>query len=193
MNFHRWTDKTFPPRFRSMIPRLQAKIPKMFGWEMASGHDLYLWLDGTFILWRFGTVRWFVEQLGQADFAIFAHPSRETIRDEARMLREALAIWDPYICSRYEREFLDEQMGAIPTDYPDDRLYAAGAFIYRDLPKTRAALTDWWVHTSRYHTDDQLSLPYVLWKHKVAVKVLPGFFYDHNGACLFRAKGARIA
>ena len=185
--FHRWTDATFPPRMRCMSSRLQSKIPKCFGWEMAPGYDLYIWLDGTFLIWRFQSARWFVEQLGDSDFGVFAHPNRTSIRQEAEMLRQAVAIFDPYICSRYEGELLEEQLAAIWATYPDDKLFCGGAFIYRNTAQVREMLTEWWVHISRYHVIDQLSLPYVLWKHKIDTKVLPGDFY--NGPHLFRSKG----
>lgn len=186
VDFYRWTDANFPPRTKALAPRLQAKIPKMFGWAMAPDYDLYLWLDGTFTVWTFRSAQWFVDHLGDADFAAFEHTMRHSIREEAQYLRDQMERGNQYLLSRYQGEDIDAQLAAIPVDYPDDRLFAGGAFIYRDLPNVRQALTEWWVHTSIYHVIDQLALPYVLWKHKVNVSVLPGYFYD--GPKLFRPK-----
>ena len=49
-DFYKFTDENFPPRFNSMTPRLQARIVKMFGWQMVPPHDLYIWVDSSCIL-----------------------------------------------------------------------------------------------------------------------------------------------
>lgn len=187
VHIHRFTDENFPPR-SCMHPRLQAKIPKMFAWELIPGMDLYLWIDASFTVWRPSTTQWFIDTLGDADAAFFPHTDRTSIRAEAEMLQKAVAAGDSYLCNRYRGEWVDQQLAAIPPDYPDDRLYCGGAFIYRNQDNVRAALSDWWFHTSRYHVVDQLALPYVLWKNQVNVRPLPGGFYSRSGACLFRPK-----
>ena len=185
VDFVRFDDESYPPR-AAMGPRLQAKIPKMFAWEMLPGYDIYIWIDASFRIWRFSTAQWFVDHLGDGEFAAFPHPNRTSIRAEAELLRASIAA-DPYLRIRYGGELVDEQLAAIPPDYPDDRLFCGGLIAYRPTPRVKAAMCDWWFHTSRYHVIDQLSLPYVLWKNKVDVRALPGRFYK-EGPMLFRPK-----
>jgi hypothetical protein len=180
-DFHIFTNANFPLRYRSMTPRLQARIPKMFAWQMVSGYDYYIWVDASFSLQHIDSVKWFVEQCSGADIAVLKHPMRNSIREEATYLRQRLQkehqnpSMDQYVTSRYDNELIDDQLSEIVSDkeYVDDRLYASTAFVYRNIEKNRVMLKDWWYHTSRYHSVDQLSFPYVLFKNNCRVKVIP--------------------
>ena len=163
-DFYRFTDENFPPRSRAMTPRMQARILKCFMWQIVPGYDYYLWVDGSCSLWNEDSVKWFLEQLGDADIALFKHPDRNTIQQEADFLKKCLARGSRYILSRYLGEWIDEQMEEIKSDetFVDDALYASTAFIYRDSDKIHNMMKEWWYHISRYHIIDQLALPYVL-------------------------------
>jgi hypothetical protein len=163
-DFYRFTDENFPPRSRAMTPRMQARILKCFMWQIVPGYDYYLWVDGSCSLWNEDSVKWFIEQLGDADIALFKHPDRNTIQQEADFLKKCLARGSRYILSRYLGEWIDEQMEEIKSDetFVDDALYASTAFIYRDSDKIHSMMKEWWYHISRYHIIDQLALPYVL-------------------------------
>ena len=54
---------------------------------------------------------------------------------------------------------------------PSAELFASTAFVYKDSPAVRAALKEWWYHTSRYHSIDQLSLPWAI--RDLKVRVIP--------------------
>lgn len=158
-----FTDENFPPRSKSMTPRLQARIPKMFGWEMAPGFDTYIWCDASFAMQRPDSVAWLLDRMGDADMALFLHPDRRTIRDEHGFIKAKLAAGNRYLTDRYAGELLDEQLTAVtPDGYIDDTLYASCSFAYRNVPWVRECLRAWWFHTSRYHTVDQLALPFVV-------------------------------
>lgn len=176
----RYTDKSFPPRI-NMSPRLQARIPKMFGWEMAPGFDCYLWVDSSRGLLRPDSADWFYKQAQGVDLVLFKHPHRNTIKEEAEFIRERMDKTKhrrEYLRVRYTGELIDEQLQAIDKDYIDNCLYASTAYFYWDTPKVREMLCDWWFHTSRYHAVDQLALPYLVWKHKCSVKVLDEDVYN---------------
>ncbi len=174
-DFVRYTDHNFPPRHNSMTPRLQARIPKMFGWEMSPEYDYYLWVDSSCTLPRPESVQWFLDQLGEADIAVFKHPNRNTIHEEADYLKKRLAMKCPYITPRYENELIDEQLKVINDDkrYTDDWLLASTAFMYRNNDRVKNMFSRWWFHTSRYHSIDQLSFPYVLRKSNCYVSIIP--------------------
>lgn len=166
--FCRFTDENFPP-VTGLTPRLQYRIPKMFGWQLMPGYDIYIWLDGSFSLPREDSVEWLLGQLGDADMALFKHPWRDSIQEEADHIEEHLKAGKPYITSRYKNGFHYEQLEDIRLDkeYTDDHLFTSTAFVYRDSEAVRDALRLWWLHTSRYFTVDQLALPYVIRNLKV--------------------------
>lgn len=158
-DYFTYTDENFPPRHCSMTPRLQARIPKMFAWQMNPDYEYYLWVDSSCRLAHKDSLKWFLEQLGDKDLAVFKHPQRKTVQEEADYLKKRLAKNCPYITPRYENERIDDQMAVVE---PNAQLYASTAFIYKNDTPARDALTIWWTHTSLYHSIDQLSLPIAL-------------------------------
>lgn len=174
-DFYRFTDENFPPRFNSMTPRLQARIVKMFGWQMVPPHDYYIWVDASCILSDKDSIKWFLEQCKGVDMAVFKHPHRKTIQQEADYLKERLRINDPYIVSRYKNELIDEQLAVIRADkgFADQNLFASTAFVFRNNSKVQSVMFHWWHYTSRYHSIDQLSLPYILFKQRCTIRIIP--------------------
>ena len=175
----RFNDANFPLRSKSMTPRLQARIPKMFGWEMAPGFDYYIWIDGSFSILNNKTVEWYLGKVSGYDIVFFRHPDRGNIKSEAEFIRHKIERGNEYLASRYTNELIDEQLKAcLVDDYIDDLLIATCSFIYKDCKKTRGLLEKWWVHTSRYHVVDQLSIPYLLKTSDCKYKVLDDDIYN---------------
>lgn len=157
------TEKEFPLRDKSMTARLQARIVKTHMWEFVPGCDFYLWIDSSC---RLKDKQWFLDKLGDADIAVLKHPHRDTVAQEAEYIQHRLDIDCPYITPRYEFEDI---YGQTMTVNPDQKLYASTAFICRNSPKVRAAMKHWWYMISRYHSIDQLSLPWCIRSLKVNV------------------------
>lgn len=162
VHFHRWTDENFPP-ITGLTPRLQYRIPKLFGWEMLPGYDYYFWLDGGMSLQRPDCIKWYLEQIDDNDLLLFRHPWRNTIKEEVDHIEEKLQQNNPYITSRYKNGLHKEQYEMIlRRAYTDDCLYASTAFMYKNTPLVRIMLQDWWYYQSRYWTCDQVVLPYLV-------------------------------
>lgn len=174
VDFHRFTDDDFPP-VAGLTPRLQYRIPKMFGWQMFPGYDYYLWLDGSMSFTQEDSAQWFLNHLGDADMALFQHPWRHTMQEETDHIEEKLSKNDKYITPRYKNGLHKEQLAdcLLDTDFIDNRLFTSTAFIYKDSEKVRDALRLWWLHTSRYFTVDQIALPYVVWKQGLKINTIP--------------------
>ena len=170
---HAFTDENFPPRSCAMTSRLQARIIKTMGWQLVPIADKYIYMDASFRLAKENSVEWLVSQLGNKDTAFFHHPDRNTIREEAEFLRTKST--SRYIQRRYHGEQLDAQLAEIfSQSYNDTTLYAGGVFIYMNTPRVHNMLKEWWYHNSRYHLDDQLSLPYCLHQAKCTVNTIEG-------------------
>lgn len=168
---HRFTDANFPPRSLAMTSRLQCGIPKMFGWELVPGADLYIWIDASRGLLRPDTAAWFIEHIGGAEMLLFLHPERASIRAEFEFVKARMARpGERYLNSRYAGEWLDAQFAAVNHPWHvDNRLYASTAFAYRPTLRVQQALGEWWFHKSRYLLHDQLALPFVIRRHHVYV------------------------
>ena len=179
--FH-FTDENFPPRFNSMTPRLQAKIPKMFGWQLKPGYDAYMWIDGNLRLARSLSLQYFYENLENYDIVVLKHPSRDTVFWEYRYNHRGLHNNAPsnYLRERYTNELLDEQIEVIMTDdtYYDDMLVNGGIFMYKNSPMVQKMLKEWWYYVSRYLIMDQLAWAYVLKKSGLKVNVLTDVYDD---------------
>lgn len=180
-----FTDDNFPPRFNAMTPRLQAKIPKFFGWQMVPGYDYYLWLDGSFSLPHIDSVKYFYEMCRGYDIVVFKHNKRPDIRQEARYIRKGIKqagknLGSKYIIARYQNELLAEQMMEIERDksFKDDLLLTGGVFMYKNTPEVQKMFKEWWYHVSRYIVEDQISFPYVLKKNGLKINVLPLVFSE---------------
>jgi len=170
--FHTFTDSNFPPRFKAMSPRLQARIPKMFGWQMLPGHDAYIWYDSSLAVKK-GMVEWFLGKLGDADAVFLKHPDRNTVHEEAAFIKEKVFCNHYYLAPRYSGELVDEQIAELDlSGYKDDLLIASTAFMYRNNDRVHELMKEWWYHTSRYHIVDQLGLPYAIKKSGCKVNVI---------------------
>lgn len=183
-----FTDENFPPREKAMTRRLQAKIPKFFGWQLKPGYDFYFWLDGSISLGHPDTLKFFSEQCQDQDIVVLRHGRRPDIRQEARYLRKGLKQKSTYILDRYLYEWTPEQIEEIYKDkeYKDDLMVQGGIFIYRDTMLVRQMFKEWWYLTTRYSIFDQIAFPYVLKKSEVKFKVLE---IDFNQSEHFKLNG----
>lgn len=173
VTYVRLHDGNFPPRPLAMTSRLQCGIPKWFGSDFAPPDtDVIIWIDASCVPTPIA-VEWFVEKLGDADIAVFAHPDRKTIREEFKFITAKLAAGNRYLTSRYKGEWLDEQFRMIEREgRPDAQLFASTAFVYRMDSYVAAQLEQVFTWKARYHLHDQLALAFVLDGLK-SVNVIP--------------------
>ncbi|MGD0523103.1 MAG: hypothetical protein ABSA43_00880 [Candidatus Microgenomates bacterium] len=171
--FHRYTDNNFPP-ITGLTPRLQYRIPKLFGWQMFPGYNAYLWIDSSMSLTRPDSIKWFLGKLGNADIVLFKHPWRKTIKEEVDLIEEKLQHRRKYITARYKNGLHKEQLAECLSDpgFKDTILYTSTAFLYRNNKRVQKAMKLWWYYQSRYFTCDQVVLPYVVFKSGLKVKVI---------------------
>lgn len=173
-------DTSFPPRFNALTPRLQAKIPKFFAWQLVPDYDYYVWLDSSIRMKRSDTVGWLLSYCESSDFAVFKHDRRTTVAAETQRVAKALRQNSISATLRYENEWIDEQLAVIQADssFVDGNLAAAGVFIYRNTPQVQLLLKEWWYHVSRYCIQDQISLPYVLETSGVSYTLIDEIYWD---------------
>lgn len=179
--FHRFNDSNFPP-ITGLTPRLQYRIPKLFGWQMFSGYTHYIWLDGSMSFTRDDCASWFMEQLGDNDIAFFKHPNRNTMREEVEHIELKLKQNSKYIVPRYKNGLHREQLEeALLNDYVDDKLFASTSFIYKNNERVKEYMNLWWLFQSRYYTVDQLAQTY-------CTSLVPGLKVKTINEDLFKLK-----
>lgn len=186
-----FTDANFPPRALAMTPRLQARIPKLFGWQLAPGYDLYIWTDSSVAMLHEASVAWWVEQVEGVDAVFFRHPDRRTLREEADFIQAKIAAGSTYLTTRYAGEWAEEELAEIAADptYTDDLLIASTAFAYRPTPAVRAMMREWWYGISRYHIVDQLHLPYAIHAAQVPVRIIEEHYMRTPWLTFVRKRG----
>lgn len=145
-------DMGLPPRLAS---RKYKCLPHLF---LERGHTT-LYLDAN--VWFSGNAQ---EIIGDADIALFAHPYRQTIRQEIAALEGSHYHEDAL---RIAADFGEE------VDAPG--LFECGVLFRRDCDKVTVLNELWWAMVCRYSTRDQLTFPLAL--HRVPdikVRIIPG-------------------
>jgi len=176
-----FTEANFPARSKSLSPRMAAKIPKMFMWDLKPGYDFYLWTDAALTFRSPNTAKFFVDQLGDDyDIVVFTHWS-PSAHAEAESLRRELAKGCAYVGPRYTDEDLEGEMKAIEADrdFADNAMWCGGTFCYRPIPQIKAAMKEWWYRTTRFHCCDQFAFPHVLKDCRVKVLHLDIYKNDY--------------
>lgn len=183
LSIHRLTDADLPPRPLAMTSRLMCGIPKMDGYRLCPGADVYVWMDAS-VSPTPHAVAWWLDKLAGADLAVFQHPERSSIREEFAFMRARMARpGERYLNARYRGEWFDaleqwiaDESGAtdgLKPQYRDDRLFASTAFAYRPAVNVKHMLAEWWWTKSRFMLHDQLAWPLLIWKHCLRVNVIP--------------------
>lgn len=173
-DYHIFTDANFPPRDKAMTPRLQAKIPKCFAWQIKPGYEYYMWLDSNITLSDKDSIKYFLDNCKDHDIVTLKHPKRNTVKWEARYVERGMKEKSLYLVNRYNNEFSKEEMEAISSDkdFVDDMLVIGGIFLYRNTEAVQKMLKEWFHFISRYNIMDQCSLSYCLKKSGIKIKAL---------------------
>lgn len=179
-DYHIFNDTNFPPRSKAMTPRLQARLPKCFSWQIKPGYEVYMWIDANLQLKHEDSLKHFLGALEGYDVVALRHHRRPNIRQEVRYIRKGINQQSRYVVGRYENELLKEQYKVIQDDeaYEDTDLLLSGAFMYRNTPEVQQALKEWWYHITRYHIVDQLGFIYSLKKAGLKINMLDDLYND---------------
>jgi hypothetical protein len=138
-------------------PRLAAKRPKMMPW-LYTDCDAAVWLDASFQITGRGFAWWVREHLERDEFVVWKHPEgRDCITQEGPV------CWD------WEK-YRDHDIRGQIQHYLDDGfpqywgLFACGTIGYRFTPRVKALASRWHDENVRWSVQDQISLPYLLWR-----------------------------
>lgn len=144
-------------RFTS--PRMNAKIYKCLPHIFCPEADITIWLDGNIRFSPGVDIGEFVTDfLGEADMAVFKHPYRENIYQEA----------DVCIQSRLDDPQTIMQQMVLYNNYKfqGSKYFAeCGLIVRRNRGLVNRFNETWWAHISAFSSRDQLSFPFAVAKH----------------------------
>jgi hypothetical protein len=172
-----WTAARLPERFKH--PRMDAKWARMNPEFLLPEYDVTIWIDGSFQIRSPDFVPWVLEAVGRSSygFALFQHPERDNIYDEYAMS----LTHRKYDGERMEEQVAHYKWNGLPADHG---LWATGIMGRRKNDVLRSINQQWMNENIVWSWQDQLSLPFVLWKHRswhcngYKPEPLPGNIYD---------------
>ncbi len=172
-SFDGWEIRRRRPVFAH--PRMDSKWHRMNSDLVLPEYDVTIWVDASFQLGNIDRfVEFCVKSMGSRDTALFKHPERSDIYTEAAA---STTVWR----NKYADQPLLEQVEhyrrlGLPEDHG---LWAGGIQIRRKHSSVISELNRrWFAECVRWSTQDQLSLPYVLWKIGYRMPSLPGSVYQ---------------
>jgi len=159
----------------SLSPRLAAKIPK-FRPDMFVSSSKSVWIDSSMSDPTGYLHQASLTALLQNDFVVFPHPERSSVREEVPVSLELPKYFGLPISAQFESY---QAKG-----FPDNIGLWAATVIARNHTEQIAQLgSAWFLENSLWTIQDQISLPYLVWKYRISV----GTYNAHlwNGPLVF--------
>lgn len=152
--------------------RLAMKHPKMRPWDY-TGHDSNVWIDASIELLSTDFSRVCRELLARHNLVVWSHPEGRTdIRQEGPV------CWD---WPKYAEYPIREQIQHYANDgFPENwGLFACGVIAWNRTPETERFADLWLGENERWSIQDQISLPYLLWREGLPFGVFPAHQYQN--------------
>ncbi len=162
-----------PRRPRYQHPRMSAKLFKMRPDVELRSYRYTIWIDGNLQITTDTFAAQLLDVLNPSGLALFRHPDRNKVVDEVAAsapIRKYGGLPLAEQVKHYERR-----------GYPDTNgLYACGVLV-RDgaVPRIRRLNRNWMRENERWTYQDQLSLPYLLWKLRMEPGIIPYNLWDN--------------
>ena len=142
---------------RGEHPRLAAKRPKMLPW-LFTDCDAAVWLDASFEITSPRFHSWALQHLERDDFVVWVHPEgRIDFADEAEICWD----WPKYAGYDIRGQVQAYLADGMPRGWG---LFACGTLGYRFTPEVKALGAAWYAEQEEWSIQDQVSLPYLLWR-----------------------------
>jgi hypothetical protein len=170
-NAEGWDVRTRPALISYGHPRMIAKAWKVLNDLALPDYDVSIWVDASHEILTEHFVDHCLASLVDADIALYEHPWRDCIYDEAK----ASVVLPKYAD---HAATIAAQMDAYRDEgYPaHGGLYACGTLARRHTPGIAALMRAWWHECDRWTYQDQLSFPVVCGR----LGVIPAKFPCHQ-------------
>ncbi len=166
-----WQSKPLASRQRN--PRMTARWHKLHPHRLLADYEESLYVDAN-VLIKDRIVPLFARALREAPLALFRHPDRDCVYEEAETVKRL----------RYDDSaIVDAQMAFYRAHglAPRAGLHFGGIqFRRHNDPKLIPLLEDWWRELKIFSHRDQLSLSFMVQRHRVTIENLPGLVTDNS-------------
>lgn len=153
--------------------RRNAKIYKVLPHLILPDYDYYFWIDSTHIVEENPRII-IDEYLNKSDIAVFKHPYRNCVYEEAKVILDLKYDYPSLVES--QMEFYQDM------NYPKNNgLYELSSRVQRNTPEIQRMSLMWWEQLCMYSSRDQLSFPYCLQQVGIVPTILPGRSSIHRG------------
>jgi hypothetical protein len=154
-------------------PSLRLTFPFGLRRQIAR-YDYLIWIDGSAVVKRRDFVETVVSCIGASGWAMFSHPDRTCIYDEAEA-----SVGMPKYASQPIMAQVDHYRGE---GYPAGNALMAAGVIARDARRLDLATINemWWRENLRWSYQDQLSLPVVLWRLGCRCDIIEGNLWRNS-------------
>lgn len=165
-----WT--RLPAEDRYDHPRLSAKWYRMHPRVLFPDADVTIWIDGSLQIVSSRFVCDMAAGLVRSDIAVMAHPARNDIWSEGTF---SLTM------SKYQGQKIEAQMAHYRKEgyRADNGLYCTGLLVRKSTSAMDAFNSEWMKENLAWSYQDQVSFPYLLWKHAIVPDVLPVALYSN--------------
>jgi len=137
-------------------------------------YEYSLYVDGSVII-QVNDIRGLVEKyLHDHSWAVYSHPERDCIYDEARVCTEA---------GKDGREIIEKQIEKYKKEgYPAHSGLTENSILLRrhNASDTVSLSEAWWLEFEQFSRRDQLSFNYVAWKQNFCYALIDGFLWDNE-------------
>lgn len=144
-----------------MHNRMKAKYFRMLSHNVKElkPYNIHIWRDASIDIISEDFISFMAQPVMQGGLCVFKHSTRDCIYDEAIASTQS---------SKYTNEPLLVQAEEYRScGYPEKNgLIETGCFSRFINDETNKIMEDWWHENIKYTYQDQVSLPYVLWKNK---------------------------
>jgi GT2 family glycosyltransferase len=159
---------------KDLPARLRAKFFKLFPWQIKEidDYDIAIFIDGSIEITSPDFIRFCRESLGDSTMALYKHPDRDCVFEEA-------ATSTPL--AKYRDQNIFGQMAEYRMHLPiNGGLYACGVMVRRiHSVQIREMMGAWWLEIIKWTTQDQLSFPLICKMFKYRPYTFPGNQYKN--------------
>jgi len=164
------------PKFYQSTPRKTARWFKLHPFLLFPNSKYIMWKDAPYSLER--PIKDFFDLLGENELAVFEHPRRTCLYDEAK------------ICSEWKldnAEVIQKQIAKYKAEeYPENNgLAETGFVVWHRTELTEKLVKIWWEELDNNCVRDQVSFPYACWKVGASYSIIPKSYnpsrYKPNG------------
>ena len=168
-----WQWRPLPPETAGLSPTMTNRFAKFFPQRIFPGVDCSIYVDANTLMLADLTPLIAEFRTSGADIGLFPHKQRFDIYEELAFAAKVGKV-PPEDAAKGVAQLAFYRAEGLP----DDHLFTENAIIFRrhgspgeGNPKLAAAMDLWWEQMQTYTRRDQLSLPYVLHRSGLRVKL----------------------